>query len=134
MQWVGRRYNGIIMKTVELALCAHKLPTKCWERVLPDTLHSIRSLISTSTNETPHERMFAFQRRSATGYSVPSWLSLPGPVLLTRHVRHSKYDPLVDEVELIEANLQYAHVRYLNGRETTVSIRHLAPTGSVQPI
>ena len=63
------------MKTVELALHTHKLPTKCWERVLPDTLHSIRSLISTSRNETPHERMFAFQRRSATGYSVPSWLS-----------------------------------------------------------
>ena len=32
-------YNGIIMKTVELALHTHKLPTKCWERVLPDTLH-----------------------------------------------------------------------------------------------
>ena len=76
----------------------------------------IRSLISTSTNETPHERMFAFQRRSATGYSVTSWLSRPGPVLLKRHVRHSKYDPFVDEVELIEANPQYAHVRYLNGR------------------
>ena len=57
--------------------------------------------------------------------------------MLKRHVRHSKYDPLEDELELIEANPQYAHVRYLNGRETTVSIRHLAPAGSepssVQP-
>ena len=39
------------------------------------------------------------------------------------------YDlPLVDEVELIEANPQYAHIRYQNGRESTVSLRDLAPS------
>ena len=51
----------------------------------------------------------------------------PGPVLLKRNVRSSKYDPLVDEVELLEANPNYAHVRLQNGTETTVSTRHLAP-------
>ena len=80
------RYNGIIMKTIELALRTRQLPTKLWERVIPDALHSIRSLISTTTNETPHERLFSYQRRSTTGYSVPFWLSQPGPVLLKRHV------------------------------------------------
>ena len=54
----------------------------------------------------------------------------PGPVFLKRHVRNSKYEPLVDEVDLLEANPDYAHVRFPNGRETTVSIRHLAPVGS----
>ena len=44
-----------------------------------------------------------------------------------------KYDPLVDEVELVEANPQYAHVRLPDGRETTVSVRHLAPRGTVAP-
>ena len=39
---------------------------------------------------------------------------------MKRNVRQSKYDPLVDEVNLIEANPQYAHVRLPDDRETTV--------------
>ena len=58
---------------------------------------------------------------------MPSWLITPGPVLLKCHVRTSKDDPLVDEVELLQANPQYAHIRYADGRRTTVSIHHLAP-------
>ena len=38
-------------------------------------------------------------------------------------------DPLVDEVELLQANPHYAHVRYPDGRETTVATKHLAPKG-----
>ena len=45
-------------------------------------------------------------------------------------MRPSKHDPLVDIVELIEANQQYAHVRFQNGKETTVSTKHLAPPGA----
>ena len=44
--------------------------------------------------------------------------------------RNSKYEPLVDEVELIEANPQYAHIRLADGKESTVSIRDLAPRGA----
>ena len=95
--------------------------------MLPDALHSIRSLLSTATNMTPHERMFSFTRRSSSGHSMPSWLCEQRTVLLKRHVRHSKTDPLVDEVELLQANPNYAHIRYSDGRETTVSTRHLAP-------
>ena len=51
----------------------------------------------------------------------------PGPVLLKRHVRTNKTEPLVDEVELLQANPHYAFVRYPDGRETTVSTKHLAP-------
>lgn len=61
---------------------------------------------------------------------MPYWLSQPGKVLLKCHVRQSKYEPAVDEVELIEANPQYAHVRFQNGRVLTVSTRHLALTAS----
>ncbi|GFW11244.1 retrovirus-related Pol polyprotein from transposon 17.6 [Trichonephila clavipes] len=43
--------------------------------------------------------------------------------------RANKYEPIVQEVELIEANPDYAHVKLGDGRETTVSIRHLAPRG-----
>ncbi|KAL7640101.1 UNVERIFIED_CONTAM: hypothetical protein RMT77_009515 [Armadillidium vulgare] len=39
-----------------------------------------------------------------------------------------KDDSLVEEVQLLEANPQFAHVRFPNGREDTVSIRDLGPT------
>ena len=110
-----------------LALKTKNLPVERWELVLPDALHSIRSLLCTATNATPHERMFLYNRRSTYGTTLPNWLTSPGPVLLKRHVRSSKYDPLVEEVELLESNPQYAHIRFPNGREDTVSIRDLAP-------
>ena len=52
--------------------------------------------------------------------------------MLRRYVRNSKNDPLVDEVELVEANPQYAHVRFPDGRESTVSVKDLAPRGEVE--
>ncbi|CAB4035659.1 retrovirus-related Pol poly from transposon [Paramuricea clavata] len=88
------RYNGIIWKAV-LALRSANLPDSRWELVLADALHSIRSLLCTSTNATPHERFFNFHRRSSYGVSLPSWMQ-PGPVLLRRFVRTSKNDPLVN--------------------------------------
>ena len=120
------RYNGIVWKPVRLALASVKLPVEQWERVLPDALHSIRSLLSTATNTTPHDRFFNFSRKSSQGVSLPSWLS-PGPVLLRKFVRSSKNDDLVEEVELTHANPTYAHIRYKDGRESTVSLTDLAP-------
>ena len=49
--------------------------------------------------------------------------------VLRRHVHCSEYDPLVDEVELLQANRQFAHVHFPAGSEATVSIRDLAPRG-----
>lgn len=46
---------------------------------------------------------------------------------MKKYVRTNKYDPLVEEVELIEANPEYAYVRLPDGQEKTVSTRHLAP-------
>ncbi len=125
------RYNGIVWKAIVMALRTRGLPTAHWQEVLPDALHSIRSLLCTATNSTPHERLFSFERRSSAGRSVPTWLMSPGPVLLKRHVRSSKSDLLVDEVQLLHANPQYAYVRHSDGRESTVSIRHLAPIGRI---
>ena len=125
----AERYNGTIWKAVTLALKSKSLPMSAWEMVLPDALHSIRSLLCTATNCTPHERMFNFQRKSTSGHSVPSWLSRPGPVYVRKHVRGSKYEPSVEEAELIEANPEYAFIRLKTGHETTVSLRDLAPCG-----
>lgn len=124
------RYNGIVWKTVSLALKSLDLDVSDWETVLPDALHSIRSLLSTSTNSTPHERMFNHARKSTSGTSLPTWLLNPNQkVLYKRQQRHCKYDPIVDEVTLVEANPLYAHVRFADGRNSTVPLRHLAPTG-----
>jgi hypothetical protein len=126
------RYNGTIWRTVQLALKNRCLPVPRWEEVLPNALHSIRSLLCTATNSTPHERMFGFPRRSTNGLSTPSWLLNSGTVLLRKFNRTSKFDPLVEEVTLIEGNPEYAHIRYPDGKETTVSTRHLAPYGQMQ--
>lgn len=123
------RFNGIIWKSVELALKTRKLEISKWESVLPDALHSVRSLLCTATNATPHERMFVHPRRTGNGSSAPSWLLEPGPIFLKQHVRGSKYDPVVEPVTLLHGNAEYSHVRMPDGRETTVSSRHLAPMG-----
>ena len=123
------KYNVVIWSGVKLGLKSRNWPLSKWDVVLIDVLHSIRSLLCTATNTTPHERFLTFNRRSTLGTSVPSWLSSPGPVLLKRHVRTSKYDILVDEVELIQASPTRARVRLQNGREVTVSLRDVAPFG-----
>ncbi|GFT77142.1 retrovirus-related Pol polyprotein from transposon opus [Trichonephila clavipes] len=123
------RYNGIIWKTIQLALRSNSMKTEQWEGVIQTALHSIRSLLCTATNATPHERMFSHPRRSHNGCSIPTWLTKPSPVLMKNQMRANKYEPIVQEVELIEANPDYAHVKLGDGRETTVSIRHLAPRG-----
>ena len=121
------RYNGVIWKSIELALYSEKLDNTLWEHVLPVVLHSLRTLLCTATNQTPHERLFSFNRRSATGSSLPSWLLNKGKVLVKRHVRRSKYEPLCDEVDLVAINPTHARVRFPCGREAAVSLRHLAP-------
>ena len=73
------RYNGIIWKAVTLALASLGLKETQWESVLPDALHSVRSLLCTSINCTPHERFFNFTRRSSPGQSILSWLANHGP-------------------------------------------------------
>ncbi|GFY53791.1 putative retrovirus-related pol polyprotein from transposon opus [Trichonephila inaurata madagascariensis] len=75
--------------------------------------------------------MFSHPRRSHNGCvcSIPTWLTKPGPVLIKNQMRTNKYEPIVQEVALIEANPDYAHRKLGDRRETTVSIRHLALGG-----
>ena len=82
-----------------------------------------------STNCTPHERLFNFQRKSATGDSILTRLTRSKWALLKRHLCGSKYEPLVETVDILKVNPNNAHVHFNNGRETTVSLRHIAPLG-----
>ena len=121
------RYIGVIWKAIRLALKTYNLGISSWEAVLPDALQSLRSLLNTTTNSTPHELFFSFDRRSPSGKSLPAWLTTPGPILLRKFVKTHKNDDLVEEVQLVEANPTYASIRYADGREGTVSISDLAP-------
>ena len=89
------RCNGTVWKAINLALKTHRIPVKYWQEVISDALHSIRSLLCTATNTTLHQDLFSFQRKSTSGQSMPTCLNTPGPVLLKRHVRNSKFEPLV---------------------------------------
>ena len=125
------KLNGTLWKSITMALRSHGLPQANWQDVLPDALHSIRTLLCTATNATPHERFFVFQRRSTSGTSVPTWLTEKDTALLKRNVRHSKQEPLCDEVEILHVNPSYAHVRTPDGREKSVSLKQLAQPGSI---
>ena len=48
-------------------------------------------------------------------------------VFLRKFVRRSKTDPLVEKVRLLHVNPSYAFIKYPDGRESSVSLRDLAP-------
>ena len=121
------RVNQTVWRTVKLVLRNLNSPKPSRETVLPQSLHAIRSLICMTTNATPHENFLNFHRRSMLGRSLPNWLLQPGPVLLRRFVG-TKNQPLVDVVKLIEANPNFAIVKFSDGRESTVSVAELAPS------
>ena len=52
-------------------------------------------------------------------------LVTPGPVYIICPLRANKKEPLVGEVELLQEKPHYAHVRYPNGKETSVATKHL---------
>ncbi|XP_059799682.1 uncharacterized protein LOC132377435 [Hypanus sabinus] len=72
-------------------------------------------------------------RKSATGTTLPAWLTSPGPVLFRKHARSNKYSRMVERVHLLHANPQYAYMVLPDGREDTVSICDLAPAGAPDP-
>ena len=113
---------GIAWKSIRLCLKSNNLPLSRGETVLLNALHSIRSLLYTTTNATPHELFFNFNRRSCSGRSLPALLFTPGPVMLRTILRNHKNDDLVEEVQLLDANPQYANILYRDDRESTVSL------------
>jgi len=88
------KYNVTIWCAINLALKTKEMDVTNWESVIPEALHSIRSLLCVfdhyfaSTNCTLHERLFSFQRKvrkATSGNTVTAWLTNPGPVLVKRH-------------------------------------------------
>ena len=109
------RFNGIIWNTIKLALRTNGLEIANWEMIIPEVLHSLRS------------GFLKFPRRSMFGTNAPIWMTEPGPLYVRKHIR-DKYDPVVEEMDLLNANPNYAVVRSPEGREVTVSARDIAPS------
>ena len=121
------RHVQTVWRSILLSLKSHNLQITEWELVLPEVLHSLRSLINTTINVTPHELFFGFSRRSVCGTSSPAWLKPGNPVFLCKFVHQSIADPLVEKVDLVHVNPSYAFIKYNDGRESSVSLRDLAP-------
>ena len=122
------RYNGIIWKTICQTLKSQNLPLTHWESVLPRVLHSIRSSLSPATNANPHGIFFSFF--SAVIYRYIFSVLVAKTKSCLSATRHSKNDPLVQEVELLEVNPTYAHIRYGDDSESSVSLHDQAPCPS----
>ena len=107
-------------------LHSRRFPEEALENIFQDAIHSTRSLLCTSINSTPHDRFFQFHCRSMLEKSIPSWVLNSGPVFLRNFVKN-KGDLLCYKVELIKSNLKFAHVRFKDGKECTVSTKDLTP-------
>lgn len=123
------RVNGLIQRTLSLHLKTHGFHENQWEKVLPTALSSIRTLLCTATNSTPHDRLLNFQRSSTVGISLPDFLLQEGNIILYKNHIRNKGDPLVKKCKLIEILSPYfAKIQLPNGKEDVVSTRHLAPS------
>ena len=67
--------------------------------------------------------------RHTSGTPVPTWLTEKDALLLKRKVRLSKQEPLCDEVQILNVNPNYAHIRTADGQEKTVSLSKLSQPG-----
>ena len=88
------RYNGIIWKVIAQDLCTKNIPSSSWETSVLSNLNSTRILISTLTNETPHERFLIFQRRFGQGTTLPmrSW-PLLDPYISATSIKPARITP-----------------------------------------
>ena len=127
------RFNGIIWRTVCCLLSQRQLDFTSWPSVLGEALQSVRSLHSSATGETPHDRLFTFKRK------LPPIVE-QGPIRvgkyawLRRFVR-SKNEPSGEVVQIAAAYPGYAVVSRLGQQKTdTINWKHLAPHPGPEPV
>ena len=95
------RFNGMIWKNVQCLLYSNRHQEDKWEDHLPRALAAIRALNCSATNETPHARFLAFDRRGSLGFCLPPWLRRGNQVLVRNFVRN-KSEPLVCDAEIVD--------------------------------
>ena len=132
------RTNGTIWRTVKLRLKQLNKSLDQWDEELNMALMNIRTLACrTINNESPHNRLFAFTRRTALKNGdlqdhyladVPEWMSPASPVYVKNFVRNRKDDPLVKEARIVKViSPQHALVSYpQTNRVDTVATKYIA--------
>ena len=118
------RTNQTIWRTAKLFSHTYKELENCRETDLPEALHVC--FLFYALHATTLERFLGFNRRSMAARALPSFFIQPGPALFRRFVR-SKSDSVVEEVEFLDTNQSFSHVRFANRRELTVSTEDFAP-------
>ena len=121
------RYNRIVRMANQCMLHFANRPLSDWECVLPSALSSIRTLISTITKESPHDRFFCFKRGELLirhSKSAP-WLKADSPAYLKKFIRAKDQAPVVpvQKSEVISSHL--ARVSFGDERVDTVSTSYL---------
>jgi hypothetical protein len=117
------RYVGIIWKTIRLELAQQALRDSQWDMVINKALSSVRSLLCTATNTTPHERMFRhpLPNRINTLKYIPNT-----KFMYMRNFVRNKNEPLGTKVEILNRNHSYSEV-LRNGHIDRISNNDLSP-------
>ncbi|GFW26607.1 putative retrovirus-related pol polyprotein from transposon opus, partial [Trichonephila clavipes] len=103
------RYNGIIGKTIQLALRSNSAKTEQWEGVIQTSIPFAPCCVQ-QTNATSRTNVFSSSKIPFNG-SFPYLLGLQSLVQFCENqMRANKYEPPCSRSELIEANPDYAHV------------------------
>ncbi|KAL7676746.1 hypothetical protein ACOME3_002995 [Neoechinorhynchus agilis] len=118
------RFSVIVWNAVRLTLKDKGMDLAEWETVLPEVLNSIRILTSTATGETPHDRVFQYQRKPMLKFSLPSWIK-PGSVYVKKFNTTNKNDDKVEEATIKSINPYNALIRHKDGNEGVVSTKDL---------
>ena len=127
------RFNGIIWRTVCCLLSQHRLDITSWPSVLGEALQCVRSLHSSATGTTLHDRLFAFKRK-LTPVVEQGPIQVGKYAWLRRFVR-SKNDPSGEVVQIAAAYPGYAVVSRLGQQKTdTINWKHLAPHPGPVPV
>lgn len=116
--------SGILWKAIQVTLHSRNMKLSYWEKVLPDALHAIKSLLCT-TNVALHDRLFNYSWKSTSGTLIPSWAK-PGPIYVRNHTKSSKHDTPVTPSTLLEINPHYAHVHLPSNIETITNVQDIA--------
>jgi transposase InsO family protein len=142
------RFNGILWCTIVLRCRENAVSLSRWHTQLPMALCNIRALPCRALEfSSPHDAFFSFPRHSTFAPfqpnvpcaevdearvarvldQLPPWLRVGSRVLLKKHPRLHKADPLVEPVLVLSIHSVYfVTVRFQSGREDTVSTKYLA--------
>ena len=82
--------------------------------------------MNAKTNETPHSRLFCFNRKfhGSVGGHVPKWLSSSKKVLFNDV---DTDPPLAQEVQLVHSNSDSAHIKLPDGKDFKAKTENLYP-------